>query len=186
MVALSPGLQPARPHRSQGLSGRQGLRCRAELAAAGLLIVLEDGGEAYDRFRDRIIFPITDGRRPDRLAFGGRAMWIQGPGQVPSTAPTPNFFDKGRVFLWPAPEARRSLLHAGGDGAALVVVEGYMDVIACQRAGIAAVAAMGTSLTENQMEMLWRLHPEPTLCFDGDRAGMQAASARHRTGRCRT
>jgi DNA primase len=58
----------------------------------------------------------------------------------------------------------------------LVVVEGYMDAIACQRAGIAGVAPMGTALTEEQMEMLWRHHPEPTLCFDGDRAGMQAAS----------
>jgi DNA primase len=56
-----------------------------------------------------------------------------------------------------------------------VVVEGYMDVIACQRAGIAAVAPMGTALTEGQMELLWRFHPEPTLCFDGDAAGQRAA-----------
>jgi DNA primase len=57
----------------------------------------------------------------------------------------------------------------------MVVVEGYMDVIACQRAGIPAVAAMGTALTEEQMEGLWRLHPTPTLCFDGDKAGRRAA-----------
>ncbi len=88
--------------------------------------------------------------------------------------PIAALFHKGRV-LYGLPEARR-LLHAGGADAALVVVEGYMDVIACQRAGVAAVAPMGTSLTEAQMEMLWRLHPEPTLCFDGDRAGMQAAA----------
>ena len=77
-------------------------------------------------------------------------------------------------MLYGLPEARK-LLHAGG-GDALVVVEGYMDVIACQRAGVAAVASMGTALTETQMELLWRLHGEPTLCFDGDRAGRQAAA----------
>ena len=143
-----------------------------DLIAAGLLIAPEDGGAPYDRFRDRIIFPIADGRGRI-ISFGGRAMdpaarakYLNGP----DTA----LFDKGRT-LFGLPEARR-LLHAGGDGAALVVVEGYMDVVACQRAGIAGVAAMGTALTETQMEMLWRLHPEPTLCFDGDRAGMQAAA----------
>jgi DNA primase len=143
-----------------------------ELAAAGLLIVPEDGGEGYDRFRDRIIFPITDARGRI-VSFGGRAMDPKARAKY-LNGPDTELFDKGRV-LYGLPEARR-LLHAGGDGAALVVVEGYMDVIACQRASIAAVAAMGTSLAETQMEMLWRLHPEPTLCFDGDRAGMQAAS----------
>jgi DNA primase len=143
-----------------------------ELAASGLLIVPEDGGEGYDRFRDRIIFPIADARGRI-ISFGGRAMDPKARAKY-LNGPDTELFDKGRV-LYGLPEARR-LLHAGGEGAALVVVEGYMDVIACQRAGIAAVAAMGTSLTETQMEMLWRLHPEPTLCFDGDRAGMQAAS----------
>ncbi|HEY0438263.1 MAG TPA: toprim domain-containing protein, partial [Phenylobacterium sp.] len=57
-----------------------------------------------------------------------------------------------------------------------MVVEGYMDVIACQRSGVPAVAPMGTALGEDQMEILWRNHPEPTLCFDGDRAGRQAAA----------
>ena len=143
-----------------------------ELAAAGVLIVPEDGGEAYDRFRDRIIFPITDGRGRI-ISFGGRAMDPKARAKY-LNGPDTDLFDKGRV-LYGLPEARK-LLHAGGDGAALVVVEGYMDVVACQRSNIAAVAAMGTSLTEAQMELLWRLHPEPTLCFDGDRAGMQAAS----------
>jgi DNA primase len=142
-----------------------------ELAAAGVLIVPEDGGEAYDRFRDRIIFPINDGRGRI-VSFGGRAMDPKARAKY-LNGPDTELFDKGRV-LYGLPEARR-LLHAGGEAAALVVVEGYMDVIACQRASIAAVAAMGTSLTETQMEMLWRVHAEPTLCFDGDRAGMQAA-----------
>jgi DNA primase len=143
-----------------------------ELAAAGVMIVPEDGGEGYDRFRDRIMFPITDGRGRI-VSFGGRAMDPKARAKY-LNGPDTELFDKGRV-LYGLPEARR-LLHAGGEGAALVVVEGYMDVIACQRSSIAAVAAMGTSLTETQMELLWRLHPEPTLCFDGDRAGMQAAA----------
>lgn len=143
-----------------------------ELVAAGLLVTPEDGGASYDRFRDRIIFPITDGRGRV-LSFGGRAMDAKVRAKY-LNGPDTDLFDKGRV-LYGLPEARR-LLHAGGDDAALVVVEGYMDVIACQRAQIPAVAAMGTALGEGQMELLWRLHPEPTLCFDGDRAGMQAAA----------
>ncbi len=143
-----------------------------ELVAAGLLIAPEDGGAPYDRFRDRIIFPIADGRG-HVISFGGRAMDASARAKY-LNGPDSDLFDKGRV-LYGLFEARR-LLHAGGDGAALVVVEGYMDVIACQRAGVAAVAAMGTSLTEHQMEALWRLHPEPTLCLDGDAAGVRAAS----------
>jgi DNA primase len=144
----------------------------ADLVAAGLLIAPEEGGSPYDRFRDRVIFPIADGRGRI-VSFGGRAL---DPGARAKylNGPDTELFDKGTV-LYGLPEARK-LLHAGGDAAALVVVEGYMDVIACQRAGLAAVAAMGTSLTEAQMEGLWRLHPEPTLCFDADRAGQQAAS----------
>lgn len=144
----------------------------AELTEAGLLIAPEDGGEAYDRFRDRILFPIADGRGRV-ISFGGRALDPQARAKYLNGPDTP-LFDKGRA-LFGLHEARRLLL-AGGAEAALVVVEGYLDVIACQRAQIAAVAAMGTALTEAQMEMLWRLHPEPTLCFDGDAAGMRAAA----------
>ena len=144
----------------------------AELAEAGLVIAPEDGSAPYDRFRDRIIFPITDARGRV-ISFGGRAM---DPGARAKylNGPDTGLFDKGRC-LYGLPEARR-LLNAGGEDGALVVVEGYFDVIACQRAGLAAVASMGTSLTEGQMEILWRLHPEPTLSFDADRAGLQAAS----------
>ncbi|HEY5289442.1 MAG TPA: DNA primase [Caulobacteraceae bacterium] len=143
-----------------------------DLVAAGLLIAPDGGGSPYDRFRDRIIFPIADGRGRI-VSFGGRAMDPAATAKYLNGPDSP-LFDKGRT-LFGLSDARR-LLHTGGAEAALVVVEGYMDVIACQRAGVAAVAAMGTSLTETQMEMLWRLHPEPTLCFDGDRAGMQASS----------
>ena len=147
-----------------------------DLIAAGVLIAPEDGGGAYDRFRDRIIFPIADGRGRV-ISFGGRALDPAARAKY-LNGPDTDLFDKGTV-LYGLAEARR-LLHAGGEaregGGALIVVEGYMDVIACQRAGIAAVAAMGTALTEAQMDALWRLHPEPTLAFDADRAGVAAAS----------
>ena len=144
-----------------------------ELVDAGLLIAPEDGGAPYDRFRDRIIFPILD-VRGRVVSFGGRAMdpearakYLNGPETV--------VFHKGNN-LYGLSEARKILAAARSDEhPPLVVVEGYMDVIACQRAGVPAVAPMGTALTEEQMEVLWRHHPEPTLCFDGDRAGRQAA-----------
>lgn len=144
----------------------------AELIDAGLLIAPEEGGAApYDRFRDRIIFPIADARGRI-VSFGGRAMDPEARAKY-LNGPETSLFSKGRL-LYGLPEARK-LLHAGGDDTALVVVEGYMDAIACQRAGVAAVAPLGTALTEDQMEVLWRLHPEPTLCFDGDGAGQRAA-----------
>ena len=144
----------------------------AELVDGGLLITPEDGSAPYDRFRDRIIFPIADARGRI-VSFGGRAMDPEARAKY-LNGPETTLFSKGRL-LYGLPEARK-LLHAGGDATALVVVEGYMDAIACQRAGVAAVAPLGTALTEDQMEVLWRLHPEPTLCFDGDAAGMRAAS----------
>ncbi|MCA6252446.1 MAG: DNA primase [Phenylobacterium sp.] len=145
----------------------------ADLVEAGLLIAPEDGGAPYDRFRDRIMFPIADGRGRI-VSFGGRAMDPEARAKY-LNGPETELFHKGRV-LYGLPEARRLLAAAAPDAAPpLVVVEGYMDVIACQRAGIAAVAPLGTALTEEQMELLWRRHPEPTLCFDGDRAGRQAA-----------
>ncbi|RAK51391.1 DNA primase [Phenylobacterium deserti] len=146
----------------------------AELVDAGLLIAPEDGGQPYDRFRDRIIFPITD-PRGRIVSFGGRAMDPQARAKY-LNGPETSVFHKGHN-LYGLAEARKILAAApAGEEVPLVVVEGYMDVIACQRAGIAGVAAMGTALGEDQMEMLWRHHPEPTLCFDGDRAGRQAAA----------
>ncbi|MFN7263652.1 MAG: DNA primase [Phenylobacterium sp.] len=145
----------------------------AELVEAGLLIAPEDGGAPYDRFRDRIIFPIVEGRGRI-VSFGGRAMDPEARAKY-LNGPETELFHKGRT-LYGLPEARRLLAAAPPDAdPPLVVVEGYMDVIACQRAGLAAVAPLGTALTEEQMDLLWRRHPEPTLCFDGDRAGRQAA-----------
>jgi DNA primase len=143
-----------------------------ELVEAGLLIAPEDGGAPYDRFRDRIIFPIADARGRI-VSFGGRAMDPQARAKY-LNGPETSLFHKG-YLVYGLSEARK-LMHAAGDDAPLVVVEGYMDVIACQRANIAAVAPMGTALGEDQMEVLWRLHPEPTLCFDGDNAGRRAAA----------
>lgn len=140
-----------------------------ELVEAGLLIAPDDGGAPYDRFRDRIMFPITDARGR-MLSFGGRALNPDAKAKY-LNGPDTALFDKGRT-LYGMAEARKLLAAADGP---LVVVEGYMDVIACHRAGIAAVAPMGTALTEGQMEQLWRFHPEPTLCFDGDNAGRRAA-----------
>ena len=144
-----------------------------ELVEAGLLIAPEEGGAPYDRFRNRIIFPIADARGRV-VSFGGRALDPNARAKY-LNGPETSLFHKGRL-LYGLPEARK-LLHSGGADAALVVVEGYMDAIACQRAGIAAVAPLGTALTEDQMEVLWRLHPEPTLSFDGDAAGRRAANS---------
>ncbi len=148
-----------------------------DLVDAGVLIAPEDGGAPYDRFRDRIIFPITD-TRGKVVSFGGRAMDPAARAKY-LNGPETSLFHKGRL-LYGLYEARK-ILHAAQAAAPtetnpMVVVEGYMDVIACHRAGVAAVAAMGTAMTEEQMEVLWRLHPEPTLCFDGDKAGQRAAS----------
>lgn len=144
-----------------------------ELVEAGLLIAPEDGGAPYDRFRDRIMFPIADGRGRI-VSFGGRAMDPKARAKY-LNGPETSVFHKGHV-LYGMGEARKILGAApSGESPPLVVVEGYMDAIACHRAGVAAVAPMGTALTEEQMELLWRQHPEPTLCFDGDRAGRAAA-----------
>jgi len=144
-----------------------------ELVEAGLLIAPEDGGAPYDRFRDRIVFPIGD-PRGRIVSFGGRAMDPQARAKY-LNGPETTVFHKGHQ-LYGLAEARRIIAAAPADETpALVVVEGYMDVIACQRAGVPAVAAMGTALGEDQMDVLWRHHPEPTVCLDSDRAGRQAA-----------
>jgi DNA primase len=144
-----------------------------ELVETGLLIAPEEGGAPYDRFRDRIIFPIADARGRV-VSFGGRAMDPQARAKY-LNGPETSVFHKGH-HLYGLAEARKIIAAApAGEVLPLAVVEGYMDAIACHRAGIPAVAPMGTALGEDQMEILWRHHPEPTLSFDGDRAGRQAA-----------
>ena len=135
---------------------------------AGLLIKPDDGGPTYDRFRDRVMFPIGD-RRGRIIAFGGRALG-EAPAKYLNSPETP-LFHKGRT-LYNLAIAREASREAG----TVIVCEGYMDVIALAQAGFAhAVAPLGTALTEEQMAELWRLTAEPILCFDGDSAGMRAA-----------
>jgi DNA primase len=140
-----------------------------EMIASGMLIGGEDIPVAYDRFRHRVMFPITDMR--DRIvAFGGRALDADQPAKYMNSPETP-LFHKGHM-LFNAFRARG----AAHDKSRVIAVEGYMDVIALAEAGFAeAVAPLGTALTEEQVTLLWRLAPEPILCFDGDEAGRKAA-----------
>jgi DNA primase len=140
-----------------------------EMIAAGMLVAGDDIPVAYDRFRHRIMFPIGDfkGRV---IAFGGRALDPAAPAKYLNSPETP-LFHKGAV-LYNAHRARA----AAHDTGQLLVVEGYMDVIALTQAGFPqAVAPLGTALTEDQLKLLWRMTPEPILTFDGDAAGRRAA-----------
>jgi DNA primase len=143
-----------------------------KLVEAGLLIALEeqegDKREPYDRFRGRLMIPIRD-QRGRTIAFGGRILGDGEPKYLNS--PETPLFDKGRTLynLDKAGPASRDPRRA-------IVVEGYMDVIVLDQAGIGeAVAPLGTAVTEGQLERLWRLVPSPILCFDGDAAGQKAA-----------
>jgi DNA primase len=141
----------------------------ADMVEAGLLIGGDDIPVPYDRFRDRVMFPITD-LRGRVIAFGGRALEKDVPAKYLNSPETP-LFHKGDN-LYNGARARQ----AAHDGASVVVVEGYVDVIAMVGAGFpAAVAPLGTALTENQLALIWKMADEPVLCFDGDRAGQKAA-----------
>jgi len=140
---------------------------RRDLADAGLTIVPDDGGAAYDRFRERLMFPIRDGR--GRLVgFGGRALADDAKAKYLNSPEGPLF--QKRELLYGA----HGLDRRAGRGR-LHVVEGYMDVIALAQHGIAAVAPLGTAMTEAQLERLWRLDDAPLVCLDGDAAGLAAA-----------
>ncbi len=156
--------------------GRQALKAALSrfdevmLIEAGLRITV-DGKEPYDRFRGRLILPIRDARGRV-IAFGGRIL-DSGKTDAPKYLNSPDtpLFDKGRTLYnlhMAAPAARQS--------GRLIVVEGYMDVVALAMVGIEeCVAPMGTALTETQIELLWRQVESPVLCFDGDAAGQRAA-----------
>ncbi len=140
------------------------------LIEAGLLIKPDDGGASYDRFRNRIMFPIL-GARDRVIAFGGRALDPNARAKYLNSPETP-LFHKGSV-LYNFTNARAA---SAEEKAPLIVCEGYMDVIALWGAGIKrGVAPLGTALTEDQLAMLWRSSDEPVLCFDGDSAGVNAA-----------
>ncbi len=140
---------------------------QAALLAAGMLI-RKEGGSLYDRFRDRIVFPIRD-PRGRVIAFGGRVLGDDGPKYLNS--PETPVFHKGRE-LYGIHEARKAVRHLER----WLVVEGYMDVIMLAQYGIHyAVATLGTATTTANVERLLRMTPEVVFCFDGDRAGREAA-----------
>ena len=140
-----------------------------EMAESGLLITGEDIAVPFDRFRDRVMFPILDSRGRI-IAFGGRALSADAQAKYLNSPETPLF--SKRTVLYNYAAARK----AAHDRSSVIVAEGYMDVIALAQAGFEnAVAPLGTALTEQQLALLWRLAPEPVLCFDGDDAGRRAA-----------
>ncbi|MFN3845522.1 MAG: DNA primase [Paracoccaceae bacterium] len=140
------------------------------LVEAGLCAKPDDPKrEPYDRFRNRIIFPIRDARGR-AISLGGRAMSVSDPAKY-LNGPETDLFDKGRNLYNHAP-ARE----AAGKGLPLIVAEGYMDVIALSEAGFrATVAPLGTAVTEDQLRLMWRIADEPVIALDGDKAGIAAA-----------
>lgn len=140
-----------------------------DMVEAGIAKAGDNGGPIYEYMRGRVTFPITD-RRGRIIGFGGR---IIGEGE-PKYLNTPEtaLFHKGRNLY-----GLHLALAEARSSNRIIVTEGYMDVIALHRAGFAnAVAPLGTALTEEQIGELWRVAPEPILCFDGDAAGQRAAS----------
>ena len=139
------------------------------LIAAGLCARPDDGGAPFDRFRGRIIYPIRDARGRC-IGLGGRALDPAARAKY-LNSPETELFDKGRSLYNHGP-ARE----ACAKGQPLIVAEGYMDVIALVTAGFGgAVAPLGTAITEDQLRLMWRLHPEPLVMLDGDTAGIRAA-----------
>jgi DNA primase len=164
--AFRIGLAPDSRNRLRSALAKTG---DEKLIECGLLIQPEEAKrEPYDRFRGRLMIPIRDARGRT-IAFGGRILGDGEPKYLNS--PETVLFDKGRTLFnldRAAPASRKA--------SRVIVVEGYMDVIALSGAGIdEAVAPLGTALTEGQLERLWRLDPQPILCFDGDSAGQKAA-----------
>jgi len=148
--------------------GAQGIPTE-DMVEAGLLNGGDEIPVPYDKFRDRVMFPITDVRNRV-IAFGGRALEKDVPAKYMNSPETP-LFHKGDN-LYNLATARQ----ATHNGSALIVVEGYVDVIAMVTSGFpASVAPLGTALTENQLMLLWKMADEPILCFDGDKAGKKAA-----------
>ena len=137
--------------------------------AAGLTAVSDRDGSVYDYFRDRVMFPIEDARGRV-IGFGARALGDAQPKYLNSPE-SPSFVKKTVLYGF---GRARTLVRRG---LPLMVVEGYMDVIAVTASGVAgAVAPLGTALAEEQIRLLWKLSDEPVLCFDGDKAGQTAAA----------
>ncbi len=168
VAAFRLGFAPSSRSALKEHLGKQGFTLD-EMVQSGMLISGDDIPVAYDRFRNRIMFPIGD-LKGRTIAFGGRALDPDAPAKYLNSPETP-LFHKGHV-LFNAHRARQ----AAHDKGRIVAVEGYMDVAALHEGGFPeAVAPLGTALTEDQVKILWRMSPEPILCFDGDSAGRKAA-----------
>lgn len=162
------GYAPPGRHALQSHLAKLGYKIE-EMIRSGMLIGGEDIREPYDRFRHRIMFPITN-LKDKPIAFGGRALEKDERAKYLNSPETP-LFHKGSI-LFNAAKARA----ASHQRHRLIIVEGYMDVVSLAAAGFEeSVAPLGTALTEEQMQLVWRLVPEPVLCFDGDSAGKKAA-----------
>ncbi len=158
-----------------GYSPRRGLQAvlkskgfsDGDMLAAGVVGKSDSDGSLYDYFRDRVMFPIEN-RQGKVIAFGARSLGGTQPKYL-NSGEGPTFSKKAVLYGWA--QARESLRR----DLPLVVVEGYVDVIAIHKSGAAAaVAPLGTALTPEQILLLWKLHNEPVLCFDGDAAGQRA------------
>jgi len=162
------GYAPAERFALKEYLGAQGIPVE-DMVEAGLLVAGDDIPVPYDKFRDRVMFPITD-LRNRVIAFGGRALEKDVAAKYMNSPETPLFHKGDNLYNL---SAARQAAH---NGSPLVVVEGYVDVIAMVGAGFGAtVAPLGTALTENQLALLWKMADEPILCFDGDKAGQKAA-----------
>ena len=140
-----------------------------EMIDTGLVVHGDDIAVPYDRFRNRVMFPIAD-FRGRIIAFGGRALSADVPAKYLNSPETDLF--KKRLTLYNGQDAR----NAARDGKPVIVVEGYLDVVAAVMAGFeGTVAPLGTALTEDHVQLLWRMNDAPILCFDGDSAGQRAA-----------
>ncbi|MEM0922788.1 MAG: DNA primase [Pseudomonadota bacterium] len=150
----------AQPFREKGMV--------EDAVAAGLLIQPDGGGTPYDRFRGRLMFPIRDARGRC-IAFGGRT--LIGHDAKYLNSPETDLFHKSKVLYHHGPAS-----DASRNEGTVIVAEGYMDVVALAQAGFShAVAPLGTAVTEEQLNLLWRMAAEPVLALDGDKAGLRAA-----------
>ncbi|MBL0337921.1 MAG: DNA primase [Rhodospirillaceae bacterium] len=148
------------------------------LLEAGLILKSENSAASYDRFRGRVMYPIVD-RQQRVVGFGGRI--LDNPENMPTSSftapkylnsPETSVFHKGQILY-----GEIFIAKAAREKRQVIVVEGYMDVIALHQAGFQeTVAPLGTAINEQQIEKLWQYVDEPIICFDGDQAGLRAAS----------
>jgi DNA primase len=179
-VRFRLGYAPAERFALKEHLGSQGISVE-DMVEAGLLVAGEDIPVPYDRFRDRVMFPITD-LRGRVIAFGGRALEKDAQAKYLNSPETPLFHKGGTLYN--IANARAAAHNAGKStqpaqnsfSASVIAVEGYVDVIAMVGAGYeGTVAPLGTALTSDQLALLWKMADEPVLCFDGDAAGQRAA-----------